>query len=430
MKKLSWDVGVKNLAYCVLELKDGETRILDWDIVDISVKTEADDKKCEHITVKNVRQNNKTLIQTSTPCKNPAKKYGKDVLGHTHYFCGSHASKYIPYENHKSFEEWYLDACKTMYAKEVNRVMDPCEHPTKSGKCGKGSKFVDLVENVSTCRCTVHHNLLVKNLKKSTELKPLKKSTNCTHFDPQQLADNMFTKLSVIPSFTNIQKILIENQPTLTNPTMKTVSVMLFSYFSYQNKAATLANPTTPNTIIKFKSPSNKLKISPNIDIHLMSSSISADDLTKFIKIINPYTKQSKTTENAQPIDYTKVLQLVFYKSANRDPPATLHDHMYVIDNIWGPNIKKQNKQNKQPVKAVENVDVENVDVEQVDVEQVDVASKNDKTVYNITKLLSVIYTKYLVEHVLKQPEWLKFINEKKKSDDLCDSFLQAYEDS
>ena len=35
MKILSWDVGIYNLSYCILEKKENEVKIIDWDIVNL-----------------------------------------------------------------------------------------------------------------------------------------------------------------------------------------------------------------------------------------------------------------------------------------------------------------------------------------------------------------------------------------------------------
>ena len=41
MRLLSWDIGVHNLSYCLLEKDDSESgfKIIDWDIIDVSAET-------------------------------------------------------------------------------------------------------------------------------------------------------------------------------------------------------------------------------------------------------------------------------------------------------------------------------------------------------------------------------------------------------
>ena len=49
MKVLSFDVGIKNLAYCLLEKTNDEIHILNWGIVNISVESSC----CHKVEKKN-----------------------------------------------------------------------------------------------------------------------------------------------------------------------------------------------------------------------------------------------------------------------------------------------------------------------------------------------------------------------------------------
>ena len=48
MKLISFDIGIKNLSYCILESESKS--ILDWGILDISI-----DKKCDHCSKKGIK---------------------------------------------------------------------------------------------------------------------------------------------------------------------------------------------------------------------------------------------------------------------------------------------------------------------------------------------------------------------------------------
>ena len=39
MKYLSWDIGIKNLSYCLVEKNDNSYKILNWEIINIGEKT-------------------------------------------------------------------------------------------------------------------------------------------------------------------------------------------------------------------------------------------------------------------------------------------------------------------------------------------------------------------------------------------------------
>ena len=81
--------------------------------------------------------------------------------------------------------------------------------------------------------------------------------------------------LDSIEEFKNVSSVLIENQPSLKNPTMKTIQVMLYSYFVHQkHRSELMYNKKSPIKNIEFISAQNKLKVydGPEIECKLKSS--------------------------------------------------------------------------------------------------------------------------------------------------------------
>jgi hypothetical protein len=72
MKILSFDVGIKNLAYCYLEYKDAKIDIKEWDIINICRE--------KHWICKNKKKKNKEI------CNKQAKYFKNDI-----YYCKIHA---------------------------------------------------------------------------------------------------------------------------------------------------------------------------------------------------------------------------------------------------------------------------------------------------------------------------------------------------
>ena len=161
MKILSFDVGIKNLAYCLIDNED--YTIEDWGILNISI-----DPLCEHCNAKTGKQ-----------CDKSAKFISSEGL----HLCTSH----------------------------------------KQLKCHKDLKM---------------------------KLVPKKKNPVL------DLGKNMVEILNKKPNFLEVDAVLIENQPALKNPTMKTVQMILYTYFLVNG----VTNVDSPMDNIVMINARNKLK--------------------------------------------------------------------------------------------------------------------------------------------------------------------------
>ena len=189
MRILSWDVGIYNLAYCLIEYSE-ETKnckISDWNI--INLRKNVDNTKQNIIRCDGINKSK------NKKCKNKAKFTHKSSDKH---YCLRHAKKF-----HKSIS---IDT-------SCNKTFD-------------------------------------KTFKTIKTKKPKKKKIKI-----HELGKNLIVELLKYPEFLNMDYILIENQPVLKNPTMKSVQMILYSYF--------LINGIIKNTVkeIKFISARNKLKV-------------------------------------------------------------------------------------------------------------------------------------------------------------------------
>ena len=169
MKLLSFDVGIKNLAYCLLN-SDMNT-IESWGVLNISI-----DPVCEHIAT------NKSGMKA---CENSAKHI---VEGNC--LCASHRK---------------LKAYRDLKAKKVPKP--------KNAMLEMGTTMVKLLDS---------------------------------H-----------------PEFVEVDLVLIENQPALKNPTMKSVQMMVYSYFLVRG----VMNPESPMTSLEMVNARNKLKAYKGPDI-------------------------------------------------------------------------------------------------------------------------------------------------------------------
>ena len=112
-------------------------------------------------------------------------------------------------------------------------------------ECCKSSTFIVVSDNGETkYACTIH----TKKYKK-------KKKMN-TSRDIFNLSKIMINELNLKEDFLNHEVICIENQPALKNPTMKTVQMILYSYFMIEG-----ATKDTPVEQVHMINARNKLKV-------------------------------------------------------------------------------------------------------------------------------------------------------------------------
>jgi hypothetical protein len=95
MKLIGWDIGIKNLAYCVVEIKNENFKIIDWNIIDLRNDNQIEGKKkCAKISLKDLSrslyenlEDNKifknfdyVIIENQPVLKNPTMKSIQMIL--------------------------------------------------------------------------------------------------------------------------------------------------------------------------------------------------------------------------------------------------------------------------------------------------------------------------------------------------------------
>jgi len=225
MKILSFDVGIKNLAYCLIDKNKEDFKIEDWGIINLD-----DDRK------------------TCTFINNRKKKCGTTA---THSYIHNQEQGYYCKKHKKTYE---MPEIKIICCENTEK----CGYKNKKGIiCNK--KGSNKIEKEKTILCNAH----LKSEKNSRlkEIGPIKlKNQNCNKIGVQILATKLFKYLDNKKNFLNVDEVLIENQPSLLNPTMKTRSSFVYSYFCMRG---IVDGEKTKSIIesVKFFSPSNKLKV-------------------------------------------------------------------------------------------------------------------------------------------------------------------------
>ena len=222
MKIASWDIGIKNLAYCIIENTDVSSNpyiIHKLDIINI-----IEDNKCSWCDC------SCNIIKTTC-----------SYLGEKKLFCKHHKS----YHNVLS-SKW----------ENIKQSISECNKTDVCSICQKNAKFT--LNNVFYC--TAHKTKILKKWDNDIELKKFN-SAKVKNTSVIDLKLNLVNKLDNIKELLDVDEVCIENQPAFKNPRMKAISDTLYTWFVIRGM---VDNKTIKK--INFISPSNKLKIEDKED--------------------------------------------------------------------------------------------------------------------------------------------------------------------
>ena len=212
MKILSIDVGIKNLAFCLL---DKNNAVYKWNVVNLAQKTEV--STCQQL----------------------------EKIGHTHSICGK------PAKYRKENKCYCLK-----HSKKQNYQIPTSE--LKSSYIQK-QKLQNLIELADKYKIVYEKNSkkaelisLLNEYIYNTCFEPVDAPENASKIDLVTIGKNIQSKLDVEleGEFENIEVVVIENQISPIANRMKTIQGMISQYFIMK----------IPNIRIEFVNASNKLK--------------------------------------------------------------------------------------------------------------------------------------------------------------------------
>lgn len=255
MRIVSWDVGVTHLAYCIMgydkDNKDIPYHIYQWNIINLF--TDKAINKNQVLICSGINKTNKKNKQYTCPRK---PLYYCNLNGHTYGFCGVHC-KTTYNDIVKEYE------CKNNSFQQVDKKNgQKCMYHLhkKNTDCGKNAYW----ELNGDYYCSVHKKNIETNISNGMKLVKIKKQkTNKVSIN--LLAENLFKILDNMPELLQVNEVLVENQPAFKNPRMKTISSLIYSWFTIRG----IIDKNTTNSIVEkvsFISPSNKLKVGEGED--------------------------------------------------------------------------------------------------------------------------------------------------------------------
>tara|TARA_B110000879_G_scaffold18764_1_gene22763 strand:+ start:874 stop:1818 length:945 start_codon:yes stop_codon:yes gene_type:complete len=254
MKLISFDVGIKNMAYCVLECDSDQVTINEWGVLNLM-----DDDIASHVCgCMNTPKSKKAIPKA---CTKKAK-----YLKHDIFYCDKHAlacSQYIiPTKQHSitSLKKLKLD---DLIAQGNHNLV-----------------FLN-VDDVKKLKKPVVLELVLEYYKqKCFEVVANKKKRTAGETDLISVGRKMKEQLNNLDNIINIDHAIIENQISPIATRMKTVQGMLAQYFIMMND----------NTNIQFVSSSHKLKQFSEFNLEKREQDESVTDSTR----TNPNYKKHK----------------------------------------------------------------------------------------------------------------------------------------
>jgi galactitol-specific phosphotransferase system IIB component len=221
MRLLSFDVGIKNMAYCFFDISGEHISVIDWNVVDLMPQNENNNYKC-NVDVLKKGSKKKNIPDTKHLCNNKAKFFKG-----TNYFCDRHAknSKFLlPLTKYKTSS---LNKMKVDSIKQLLTSFDIIPGVNKKNMIEQLNRHFE--------------NNMLEQIGKSKH--------NASNIDLITIGKNIKREFNKIP-FDNLDCVIIENQISPIANRMKSIQGMLAQYFIMR----------FDSIHVEFLSSSNKLK--------------------------------------------------------------------------------------------------------------------------------------------------------------------------
>jgi hypothetical protein len=260
MKIISFDIGIKNMAYCILSKSDANgLEVLDWNVLNL-MDSEEPIRTCSYIIPPKTKKS-----------KEPPKLCGKAAKYHKLEACYC--------DKHAKINTAYIVPTKQMSPGSLKKMK--VDELLKFGNSLFVFSNVENPEKLRRAELLVH----LENFFKVKCYEPIikKQSVSAGDVDLVKIGKNMKTALNqVLEIHNDITHVVIENQISPIANRMKTIQGMLAQYFIMTHEGAN----------IDFVSSANKLKQFAVKIENTMEKNTSTQMLTK--PVVNANYKQHK----------------------------------------------------------------------------------------------------------------------------------------
>ena len=273
-KGIGWDIGIKNLAYCSLEsnvsinsnninsfvFNNKHYDIISW--ADISLVSQIETNMEDSGEVSHINTTLKCSALQETKAKSKSKKENKidieiqpqpKVCGKSAFYCKEEL------QSDSSGNTIYSGLCKTHFKKSGEERLPELTVKQCWDKECKTKPLQVLKSHIYKGYCKKHINEMIKTkTHTSNDFLKINRAKTTSKFDINQLGIALFQELDKIETtILDSSIILLENQPVLKNPTMKSMQMFLYSYYLIRlldkNKNSVRAQHVNSTSILNDK---------------------------------------------------------------------------------------------------------------------------------------------------------------------------------
>ena len=200
---LSFDVGIKNLAYCILDLSQNDLNVVEWNILNL----------CDSQNNTAIQHHTCTEIQKNGKCCGKKAKYFKNNI----YNCEKHAKNSKKYQLPK--KEHSVASLKKMKMEQLREFRQ------------RTLGILGISQECPTKKDDIIQELLRKFREMEWEVLSIPKKSNASKTDLITIGRELHRQLGNNPIMSTVTHVIIENQISPIANRMKTIQGMIAQHF-------------------------------------------------------------------------------------------------------------------------------------------------------------------------------------------------------